>query len=129
MTVPIPAFPVCMKCDTPFILRRAHLLKDDTWIYEWIWQRDCRHKNSVSKMVDGRPPPVPVGLGTEVRVKLDFVIVVPGPGLPRVAPMDLICDGVVSAHIASEIKPGARCSMNLTPASSRAARAATKARR
>jgi hypothetical protein len=76
------------------------------------------------------PSPVPVGLGTEVRVKLDFVMVVPGDGIPHgVNPMDLIVDGITAARIASEIKPGLRCDMRLTPASSRRLRTAAKAKR
>lgn len=46
-------YPRCTKpdCQAPYVLRRAHVVHPEGWRHEWIWQRDCRHKNHPAELV------------------------------------------------------------------------------
>ncbi len=47
----IKAYPKCNTCDVAYVLRLAHVLGDQRWTHEWVWQRDCKHKKAPPKLV------------------------------------------------------------------------------
>jgi hypothetical protein len=57
-------------------------------------------------------------MGRLVRIKLDFIVEVPGDGgIPHIDPLDLIEHGVSHPHVAATaILPGSKCDMRLTKA-------------
>lgn len=49
-------YPKCgaPDCNRPYVLRRGIVLKGPSWVEEWVWARDCKHKKAAAKMVDLR---------------------------------------------------------------------------
>jgi hypothetical protein len=48
----VKAYPECSECFAPYVLRRAFTFsaKGGGGRSEWIWQRDCKHKNAAPKV-------------------------------------------------------------------------------
>ncbi len=57
----VKVWPVCdaPDCETPYILRRCMTFTATDLNYEWLWQRDCKHKKASAIVYDknGRVEP------------------------------------------------------------------------
>jgi hypothetical protein len=42
------AWPACSQCNAAYVLRRC--LRFGTGGFEWLWQRDCKHKYAEPKI-------------------------------------------------------------------------------
>lgn len=44
-------WPRCSECDVDYVLRRCFVFNGRTG-YDWLWQRDCKHKKADAAIVD-----------------------------------------------------------------------------
>lgn len=44
-------WPACSQCQMAYVLRRCMRFTDSTLVAEWLWQRDCNHKNAEPVLV------------------------------------------------------------------------------
>lgn len=41
-------------CSAAYVLRRTTTFDGKRWDEEWVWQRDCKHKEEQPELVDNR---------------------------------------------------------------------------
>ena len=50
-------WPVCTECHVPAVLRRMMVLGAGSTHWEWLWQRDCKHKRANVEIATKEPTP------------------------------------------------------------------------
>lgn len=49
-------YPVCSECNIPWVVRLAIVLVDGKWRDEWVFQRDCKHKETPPRISTAKKP-------------------------------------------------------------------------